>query len=346
MLIKLIIAYVLLFGESFKFLGFNWALIFLFLSSIYQIRVQSKKYFFFLCFIFSFALFSFFKYKIYYVSQDSFLFLVLIWGYFVKIDIKEIRCLIRFSLIVLFFKTMYLFFIPTILVWGSGDFLDGNVFDFGIYKRIQIKGADAILMSVPLFFRINRFNIFNFIFFILLIFAGSRALFGFVILILFLNNFRSFLPLLKVSFISLAIYFFLFNYLGFGERISQDDGRGEEWRLLEASIILDEISDSLMFGNGLGSGFIMPVASGSTLEDGINLYSHNILTWLLLKGGVFFLIFYLIINLKILLKVPLSHKISILSLVLLNSINNYIATFTGALLYSIYLNYLNSNDKN
>jgi hypothetical protein len=346
MLIKLILAYVLVFGESFKVFGVNWAVIMIFIAIFKQFISQSRAYIFIIFVISLYAFFSFLNNNYYYVSQDLFIFLVLILGFFIDFSIIWLRRLIRFSILVLFLKTLYLFFFPANLIWGGGNFLDGNIFDFGIYKRIQIKGGDAILMAFPLFFKINKINIFNILFVILLVFAGSRALFGYVLMILFLTNFHSVFSFIRAGIITIVVSLLIFNVLGFGERLIEDNGRGEEWRFLEGAIVLNEVKQSIFLGNGLGSGFIMPIASGSTFEDGINLYTHNILTWIMLKGGLFFLIFYFYINIKILRNITFSHKINILALFLLNIVNNYIATFTGALLFSIYLNYLKSYEKN
>ena len=346
MLIKLILFYVILLGESFKIFSFNYSVLFLFLMLLNRVLFFNFRLIISLSFLLLCVFFSLGKYDSYHISQDLFIVLIFITLFNYKVKFAFVERVLILGLYVLLLKTILLFFFPSDGNWGSGVWLDGNVYDFGIYKRIQLKGADSILMIFPLFFRLNKVNLNFFVFFLLVIFSGSRALILYSVLILIFHNVKSISGFFKISIVLLFLSFVLFIILNFQQRFFEDDGRAEEWRLLETAIVFSEVQNNLIFGNGLGSGFFMPTSNGSKLEDGINLYTHNFISWLLLKGGLFLVFLFtatLFINLK---KIKLINFLELSALLGLNLINNYFATFTGMLLFTIYLNKIIYDGKN
>jgi hypothetical protein len=345
MLFNLLSVYILLFGESYHIFGANWAVFLVLLSLLVKSFSFSKFQYFALFVVLVSSVYSIGSKNPYYVAQDLFLFLTFILGFDKNVNFHFFKKVLVFCLNILILKTAYIYFFPEGLVWGSGEFIDGNIFDFGVYKRIQIKGADAILMIFPAFFKINRVNYSNVLFFILLIFAGSRALLVYVLIVLIIQTKLSIGSFLKFLVIFISLFVLLFFIFDFGQRFKVDDGRGEKWRYLETAIVLLEVENSLIFGNGMGSGFYMPVASGSNLEDGLNLYSHNIFSWLLLKGGIFLILIFLVTVFKIMYILDWKDRLIIIAMLLLNVINNYFATFSGAFLFALYLNYIYENAK-
>lgn len=282
----------------------------------------------------------------YHIAQDAFIVFVFIWVAMKTWDFSFIKSLLSIALWIMLFKTILIYLLPIDLAWGSGDFLDGNFFDFGLYKRIQIKGGDSLLMIYPFFHSIRRVTPTTIAFFILLIFSGSRALIAYTLMILIIESNFSVVQWLKSIFLVLTVLVVMFGVLNFQSRFEEDGGRGQSWRLLETAIVLEEIKGNWLVGNGLGAGFKMPVASGSTLAGGVNLYTHNVFSWLLLKGGLVFVGVFLIILYKNFYRLTSRMKIMMLLLIALNLVNNYISTFSGILLFSLYLSYVKVQRKN
>ena len=341
MLGKVILIYVLILGESFRVLDVNLAIWLIAIDLIVGLFRKSTVGRLFPIAILSFLTWlSVERYPVYHIAQDAFIVLVFLWAFTNQWDFSFVKSLLKMALWTILMKTLIIYFFVVDLSWGSGDFLDGNLFDFGFYKRIQIKGADAFLMIYPFFCSIRRLTPSALVFYVLVIFSGSRALMAYSLMLLVIQSNLSTVQLLKATFIVSTLLLVLFKFLNFQSRFKEDDGRGQSWRLLETAIVLGEIDGKWLTGNGLGAGFDMPVASGSTLEGGVNLYTHNILSWLLLKGGLvfvfgFFWILYGIFHLS-----NTRTVILIILLIVLNLVNNYIVTFSGILLFTIYLKFV------
>ena len=337
---NILIKYIILLGESFKVYGVNFSIPLM----IYNF-IRSNKNYAIIAILSISTLYSLhLGNKPSYIGQDGFLVFVLIIG---LQNYKFFLWFLRSKhliLLVYFVKWFLLYFIIETPTWGEGNLIDGNVFDFGVFKRVQIKGGDVILFFLSAaYLQSLKKHLFQIPILGLMVFsAGSRALLiTFVLLLIYEILMQAGNILSKLAFslilgiISIGVYLSPFIQA----RLEKDNGLGGKWRLLESLIVLEEVQQNIFFGKGLGSGFKIEIASAAPNEDGINLYTHNWITWILLKFGLIGLVLLVYHMLRDFRRFRSRDKFITILFLTISLLNNYVFTLTGAILFSSYLNY-------
>jgi hypothetical protein len=334
---NILIKYVVLLGESFKLFGFNFGILLAVIDFLKSGNFWKSIVFIFIVSAYAYVLGN----NISYLAQDGFLILALCVGLNNRSYFNWFIKNRRLVLFLYFFKWFALYFIIVDPQWGD-SFFAGSVFDFGVFKRVQLKGGDVILFFLLASYSNDIKNHQMEIYFItfLSFSAGSRALLICNLILLILFFVKTNKNILFKAFQLLILFicaFLIFNSSFIKARFEKDDGKGEKWRLYETAVVFEEVKSFELFGKGLGSGFQLEIADASPNDDGINLYTHNFLTWIYLKLGIFGVLIFVILNILFLrLKSTTDILISIVFL-LLSAVNNYLFTFTGAILYGSFL---------